>query len=186
MGNIKKFKIGFRFQVTRLRRGFGGRTGFKKRSGLGMVEAIVVIALIATTFVAILQLAFLERRSQTLAREDIAAYMLVRESFEASRSIRDEDWINITNLTFGTAYYPVINAGRWEFSSSNPGIINGSYTRWVEVGEVFRDDNDDIAVSGISDPDTRFFTSYISWDIAGGTTRTIQLEMYLTNWQNYQ
>ena len=154
--------------------------------GLGMIEIIVVIALIAASFVAILQLSFLERRSQDLAREDTAAYMLARETLEATRVIRDEDWANITSLNFDTPYYPILSSGVWEFSATNPGNINVIYTRWVEVSEVFRDGSDNIAPTGTSDIDTVLATSRVSWITAGGATRTIELEIYLTNWQTYK
>jgi len=145
MGNIKKFKIGFRFQVS----------GFKKRSGLGMVEIIVVIALITTGFIAVLQLAFLERKTQILAKETTVAYFLVKEGFEAVRSIRDEDWTtNIASLIFATPYYPVLDNGVWELTDTDPGPV-GSVTfsddfnrvdsstlgnGWVEVSNPPSDD----------------------------------------------
>lgn len=157
-----------------------------QEDGMGIVEIIVVIAIITTAFVAILQLAFLERRAQIVAREDITAYVLARESLEAVRSVRDDNWDNLSTLTFNTPYYPVINGSIWELSGTDPGQVNG-YDRWIEVEEVFRDTNDDIVLSGgTSDSDTLKATAYVEWITAGGNTRQVTLETYLTNWQGYR
>jgi len=155
-------------------------------SGLGMVEIIVVIAIIISTFTAILQVALFERRSQNLARQNSAAYVLARGTLEATRSIRDGNWSDISSLTYTTPYYLTLSssANTWELSTSNPGPID-IYTRWIEVSEVFRDGNDDIVTSGTSDADTRHIEAFVSWTIGGGDTRQIDLETYLTNWQNY-
>lgn len=157
-----------------------------RQGGLGMVEIIVVVAIIVTTFTAILQVAFFERRSQNLARQDLAAYVLAAGALEGTRSIRDSNWADISSLTYAMPYYLSLSAtaNTWELSESNPGPI-GMYTRWVEIGEVFRDVNDDIVVSGTSDADTRYIEAFVSWTTAGGDTREIELETYLTNWQAY-
>jgi len=153
--------------------------------GLGIIEVIVVIALIASVFVAVLQLAFFERRSQNLAQQDTVAYILAREALEATRTIRDDGWENVSNLSFDTPYYPILNSEVWEFSSSNPGSIEDIYTRWIEVSEVFRDGSGNISPSGSSDEDTLLVRAYVNWTMSGGNSRTIQLEAYLTNWQGY-
>ncbi|MDX1607848.1 MAG: type II secretion system protein [Candidatus Spechtbacterales bacterium] len=158
-----------------------------KESGLGMVEMIVVLAILVTTFASILQLVFLQRQAQIIAEQDASAYIIGRQTIEAVRSVRDSGWTNISSLTYDTPYYPQINSSsEWELASSDPGSVNEIYTRWVEFGEVFRDANDNIATSGTSDPDTRKVTAYVQWARQGGDTRTITLEAYITNWQEYK
>jgi type II secretory pathway pseudopilin PulG len=158
----------------------------KNERGFGMVEMVVAIAIIVVTFISILQVLFLETRAQILAREDTSAYVVARETMEAVRSVRDSDWTNISSLSYSTAYYPQINASsQWELVASNPGPV-GIYTRWVEFEEVLRDIDDNIATSGVSDPDTRKATVYVEWIRPGGDTRTVTLEAYLTNWQGYR
>ena len=166
--------------------GFGSwKFRFGNEDGLGIVEIIVVISILLTAFVAILQTAVLENKAQTLSRQTIAAYLLARESVEATRSIRDSDWANIQALAYDVPYYPQVNvSNEWELSVSDPGPI-GTHTRWIEVSEVFRDGNDDIALTGTADDDTRKITAYVSWTRAGGDMRTITIEAYITNWQGY-
>lgn len=162
------------------------KLNIKNENGFSMVEMIVVMAILLTTIVGILQVIFLERRAQILAREDASAYILARETMEAARSVRDSDWTNISTLSYSTPYYPQVNASdQWELIATNPGPV-GIYTRWVEFEEVLRDANDNIAVSGTSDADTLKVTAYVEWVRPGGDTRTVTLETYLTNWQEYQ
>lgn len=167
-----KFKIkNLKFKITR-------------EAGFGLVEMIVVIAIITATFTAVLQLAVLQRRAQTLARQDTAAYMLAREALEAVRSVRDDNWGNISVLNYGTNYYPEIVSGVWELSGTDPGTINNLYSRRIVISEVFRDANDDIVSSGgTSDPDTILVTAFVEWTAPGGDARTIDLSAYITNWQ---
>lgn len=153
--------------------------------GLGMVEMIVVIAIIFTVLVGTLQLIALERRIHIFAQEEVAAYILAREALEAVRSERDDDWTNISALIPATRYYPTLSAGEWSLDTVNPGPI-GVFTQWVEFDEVLRDANDDISGSGVLDTDSKRVTAFISWTRAGGSARTVQLETYLTNWQAYQ
>ena len=156
----------------------------KKNSGLGMIEMVVVIAIIFTVLVGLLRLVTLEMRVQIFAQEETAAYILAREALEAVRNVRDEDWSNISALTYDTRYYPEIVSNAWSLGSSNPGPV-GIYTQWIEVHEVFRDASDDIATSGSADADTVRLTAHIMWTRIGGASRTIELETYITNWQAY-
>lgn len=163
-----------------------GFSVFNKENGFGIVEMIVVIAILATTFLGIMQILFLQQRAQILAEQDSSAYIVARETMEAVRSIRDSNWTNISTLNYSTPYYPQINASnQWEFVATNPGPV-GIYTRWVEFEEVFRDVNDDIATSGTSDADTRKVNVFVQWAQPGGDTRIVTLEAFLTNWQAYK
>ncbi|MEX0877772.1 MAG: type II secretion system protein [Candidatus Spechtbacterales bacterium] len=154
--------------------------------GFGIVEMIVVIAVLATTFIGIMQVLFLQQRVQILAEQDASAYILARETMESVRSVRDSNWDNVSTLSYSTAYYPRVNVSdRWELVATNPGPV-GIYTRWVEFEEVFRDSSDDIATSGTSDVDTLKANVFVRWARPGGDSRTVTLESYLTNWQNYR
>lgn len=155
-------------------------------SGLGLVEMIVVVALIASSFTAILQLVVLERRTQNLASEELGAYMLAREALEAARSVRDGDWAAFAALQLETAYYPVLFNSTWQLSAQNPGPV-GIYTKWIELDPILRDGSDNIVASGgITDSNSRRVSSHVAWTTAGGGTRAIELETLLTNWQAFK
>ena len=153
------------------------------QKGLGMVEIIVVIAVITTAFTAILQLFKLQIETERAKREEMASYTLLSESLEAVRSIRDDAWSNLSSLTIGAEYYPEISGNSWVLSSIDPGAING-YSRWIVINSVNRDGSGNIvsAPSGSLDSDTLEVVSYIEWQ-SNGTTTSRDLRTYLTNWQ---
>ena len=153
-------------------------------AGLGVIEIVVVIAVIITVFAGILQLSALESRVQTQAREESKAYLFARETMEATRFVRDENWTTFSALTLETSYYPVIAGSSWTLSLSSPGEIDG-FTRRVVLHEVFRDGNDDIATSGTSDADTRLVEVIVEWTSRGSSAKSVTLEAYLTNWQEH-
>jgi len=154
---------------------------YKKQKGIGMVEIIVGLAVIAVTFWAFFELARYNLKIQEQSRLKIEALSLATEAMEATRSVRDENWTNIDSLTSGTQYYPAISANKWTLSSTDPGPINGVYDRWITTETVFRDGNDDIAVAGVEDTKTRKITVIVEWN-DHGTIRDITLTSYLTSW----
>lgn len=153
-----------------------------KSKGLGMVEIIVVVAVVIVAFTAILQLFKLQLQSERAKREELGAYALLTETMEAVRSIRDAGWANLSSLTLGADYYAVISGGAWTLVITDPGPLDG-YTRWVVLGSVQRNASDDIVPSGgIVDSGTLEATAYVEWS-SGTATRTKTLTTYLTNWQ---
>ena len=156
---------------------------YKNQKGIGMIEVIVSLAVIAITFWSFFELARYNLKIQEQSRFKIEALNLAAEAMEATRSVRDEDWNNIDPLVSGTRYYPAIAANKWTLSSTDPGAINGFYDRWVTVEEVFRDGNDDIAVAGVQDTETRKIIVIVEWN-DHGTIRDITLTSYLTSWTN--
>jgi len=159
--------------------------------GLGLVEILVVLSVIIVAFTAILQLYKLQIQTERAKRDDLGVYALLSESLEAVRSIRDDNWTNLSSLTMGTDYYTIISGGAWSLSSTDPGPING-FSRWVVLNSVRRDINDDIVSSGGSidsdssggsiDSDTLRITANAEWP-RRNTTSTRSLSTYLTNWQ---
>jgi len=155
----------------------------QSENGLGMVEIIVVIAVITVSFTAVLQLFKLQVQTERAKREEMAGYTLLSESLEAVRSIRDDAWSNLSSLTIGAEYYPEISGNSWVLSSIDPGAING-YSRWIVINSVNRDASDNIvsSPSGSLDSDTLEIVSYVEWQ-SNGTTTSRNLRTYLTNWQ---
>jgi len=79
------------------------------QKGLGMVEIMVVIAVILVAFTAILQLFNLQVQTERSRRDQIGAYALLSEALEATRAVRDDNWTNLSSLTLGADYYPEIS-----------------------------------------------------------------------------
>jgi len=147
-----------------------------------MVEIIVVVAVIIVAFTAILQLFRLEIRTERVRREEVRAYALLSEAMEATRSVRDDDWSNLSTLITGINYYPAISAGAWVLQGTDPGPIDG-FSRWIVLDTAQRDTSGDIVSSGGAvDADTFLVTGHIEWQSLG-VTKAKTLSTYLTNWQ---
>ena len=161
--------------------------GFPSREerGFGMIEMFVVLALTMGIFVAMLQLAVFERRSQVLASQRIKATILTEQALEVTRSMRDKSWDDFFALSLDTAYYPVFSANEWNLSLVNPGPID-IYTVSVQISGVFRDGDDNIFSSGTSDDQTRKVAATVTWTAPGGDANDILITTYLTNWQGSQ
>jgi len=157
------------------------RKNIHPQKGIGMIEVIVCLAIIAISFWTFLELAKYNLRIQEQTQAKMEAMTLAAETVEAVRSIRDEDWNNLASLSLGTKYYPVISANKWTLVSTNPGSVNGIYNRWVVLEKVYRDANDDISPSGTEDIQTKKITALVEW-IDRGQTEQINLTTYLTNW----
>lgn len=151
------------------------------QKGIGMIEVIVCLTIIAISFWTFLELAKYNLMIQKQTQAKMEAMTLATETIEAVRSIRDENWNNLASLSLETRYYPVISANKWTLASINPGSVNGIYDRWVVLEKVYRDANDDISPSGTEDIQTKKITALVEW-IDHGQTEQINLTTYLTNW----
>ncbi len=152
----------------------------KTQRGFGLIEVVVVTAIISAVLAAFLQAGTLSLRLLRTEKQNLEATMLAQEAMEAVRVVRDESWsANIAPLVNGTIYYPVVINGKWNLSRNNPGLINAMYARQVVFSQVFRNGTDDIASSGTADTGTRKVTVTVSWG-----TKQIQLFTYITDFQS--
>lgn len=152
----------------------------ERQRGITIVEIIIVIAVVLTAFAGVIQLAQLSTRAEDRAKQDAKAYILAHESLEAARFVRDESWSTFENLVLDTPYYPGIQGNAWTLSPSDPGPIDG-FSRWIEIHEVLRDTDDNIAPTGSPDDNTRLVESIVEWN-RRGETESISMEVYFTNW----
>ncbi|MDP3710109.1 MAG: hypothetical protein Q8R29_00070 [bacterium] len=148
--------------------------------GFGLVEIIIVTAIVTTALVGFLQTEVLSIKLLRNERQNLEATLLAQETIEAVRSIRDASWTNnISPLINGTTYYPIIQNNKWVLTTTPPPLING-YTRLVILGEVRRNVLDQISPTGTVDAGTRLVTSRVTW---GSPAKQIELVTYLTNFQ---
>ena len=150
--------------------------------GFGVIEIMVVVAVVVFGFTAILELFRLNVQSSMQSRENLQAYALLTEALEAVRSVRDGGWSNLASLIPGVDYYPVISGGAWMLQTTSPGPIDG-FSRRVVLNQARRDAGSNIVASGgVIDPDTLGVTAHIEWQ-SRGDAKTKNLTTYLTNWQ---
>lgn len=154
-----------------------------QEKGIGMVEVIVSLAVIAIAFWSFYGLATYSLIVQEQNKAKIEALNLSSEAIEAVRVIRNEDWSNLSSLTLETRYYPIISENKWVLSDTEPTLINGTYNRWVIMERVYRDGNDDISAAGMEDIQTRKITVTTEWTHRSKTNQ-ITLVTYLTDYKN--
>ncbi|QQG45580.1 MAG: hypothetical protein HYW89_01485 [Candidatus Sungiibacteriota bacterium] len=154
------------------------------KQGFGVIEIIVVTAVITVALFGFAQVGIMAVRLLRNEKENLEATLLAEEALEAVRSVRDESWSsNIAVLANSTSYYPSITNGKWTFSSTPPAaLINNRYYRYVVLSEVFRDAQDRISSSGTSDASTRKAIARVEWKKASATS-TVELVTYIANFQ---
>jgi hypothetical protein len=156
----------------------------KSQKGIGLVELIVSVGIISVAMFGIWQASILLLTSLNLTQSPQEALYLAQEGIEITRAIRDESWLaNISSQPNDVNLYPVASSTptSWTLSSSDPGPINGKYTRYVVFNEVRRDSNDDIVLGGGSiDIDTRQLTVYIEWN-ERNQAKSYSITTYITN-----
>lgn len=159
------------------------KKSLQQQKGIGLIEIIVSLAVIMIVFVSFLELAKYTMKIQEYNQTKIETINLAAGTIEAVRSNRNENWDNFAALLTGIKYYPVISGNKWTLTTTDPGLINQTYSRWIILETVYRDGNDDISASGIEDNQTRKITAVVEW-IDRGETKQTTLTTYLTNWDN--
>lgn len=151
-------------------------------SGFGLVELIIVVAIVMTSVVGFYGLEFSALKLLRSEKENLEASLLAQESLEAVRLVRDESWSGISSLAINTPYYPVFFAGKWNLASTSPGMINDKYSRLVILEEVKRNSQGQIDSDGTIDSSSRKITAKVTWSSQNGNKQT-ELKTYLTNFQ---
>jgi len=136
--------------------------------GIGLVEAVVVVSIISVAFAAVLGSAVFFLRAGIMSGDRAQAIYLAEEGVESVRFLRDQSYS--TNIT------PRIGTGVWYVEPTTGGVsatttnnlIFGSFTRTVELEEVYRGNSDDIVdvsagVWGVLDPGTAQLTVRVTW-----------------------
>lgn len=156
------------------------RTPIKRKNeeGVGMIDILVSVMIIAIAFWGFSQIALLGVKVQRGAEQRESAAYLSQEALEVVRLLRDSSWsANIAPLTAGVPYFPVVSGTAWVLSVADPGLVNNMYTRRVTFERVYRDDaSDNISPTGTEDVNSRKVTVEVIWD-----NKEYKLVTYLTN-----
>lgn len=182
---LKEFMFGMKWKNNKsfTQHHFGHKTG----AGFTIIEIIVVIAVIATVFVAIIGFFIFDSRVAERGQMRLRAVALVEEALEAVRNFRDiTDWesAGIATLNTGIDYHPVSSSAGWDIVSGDENVDN--FVRKIIFEKVSRNGNDDIESvynSLNDDPNTRKVTAVVGWsDRQGNASESITT--YITNWKN--
>lgn len=156
------------------------KNNFKnKKLGFMMVEVLVAVSIIAACVLAGMAVA---QRSILLSYRSVhtaQASFLLEEGAESVRILRDNDWLNISNLEVSTDYYLEFFNGTWILNTTPSQI--GKFTRKINISDVYRSvSSGDISESGNLDDGTKLITVTVSWN-EGNNTVVKTLQFYITD-----
>ena len=163
------------------------RSFYKKTSqGFALVEAMVACAIIVISTFALVSAAQKGITLSNLTLHQTQASYLLEEGAEATKTIRDAGWSNVSGLS-GTYYLSYSNTtNTWSLSTTAPANptnpIDGLFTRSVVFSAVNRDNTtkDIVTSGGTLDANTKKVTITVSWPSSSGT-QSKSLSLYIAN-----
>lgn len=156
---------------------------YKKNKGSLLIEVLVASAIISTAVIASLGVLGTMARLQYRNTARIQASFLIDEGIEAVKTLRNASWnSSIKNLAIGTKYYLYWNNHSWNVSASST-VIDGQFSRYFTLYNVYRDVNFDIVASttlgATIDQDMRGMVMSVDWvDEAGTSSKSIDTYLY--------
>lgn len=135
----------------------------KKRKAFSLVEVLLAGAVFSLLVTALVGAYLYGEEATMLAGNRARAVFLAEEGLEAARNIRDADFANLSDGTYGLS----ISGNQWNFSGASD--TQGIFTRSVTVAPV--------------SAHRKSVMSTITWQQNAGRTGTVSLVAYLTNWQ---
>lgn len=150
--------------------------------GFGLIETVVGAAIIVVVLLGLSTLGQYTFRMVDESNFRIRAGFLAEEGIEAARSMRDASWTaNIASLALGTDYSLVFSSGVWQTTATPQALIDGVFTRTLQLAAVNRDSLDVITSSGGTlDPNAKRVTVQVAWSNRG-RTGSMMIQTYMTN-----
>ncbi|MDD3862043.1 MAG: prepilin-type N-terminal cleavage/methylation domain-containing protein [Candidatus Gracilibacteria bacterium] len=151
----------------------------KSKKGFSLVEILLAITIfsIFTVGITYLSLDTLHRDAKVVLSNEALLY--AQEGMEATRNIRDKNYLWLTN---GDKGLELID-GSWEFGLA-PEDIDGFYGRTITISDVYRDEFGGIKEEGtIFDPDTKRVDVSVAWMQNGIIPKEVNLTEYMSNWR---
>lgn len=160
-------------------------TDMWNKKGFGLIEIVVASAIVSISLFALIGASHAAFRAVDKSLMQKRAEFLAEEGVEAVKVLRDSGWSTyIDPLVSGTTYYPLFNSSTntWSLSTTNPGAIDGIFTRTIVFGDIYRR-NSDQDIIDISDPSpktidsgTMLVTSRVTWE-----AKEVKILTYVTN-----
>jgi len=136
-------------------------------NGQSLIELVVAIGIFVIVASSLAFLIFNSYTAGFLASDITKANFLAEEGLEAVRSIRDNDWQDLTSGNYSLDE----SSGSWEFVPG-PELINGKFTRTIMVEDFIP-----------LDPGRKKVTSKVAWQFPEDRPQEVSLVTHLTNWQ---
>lgn len=131
------------------------------RSGSIIIEALLALAIGSAILTAVSTALVTSQQANLQSSQYQQAQLYIQEAEEAVRSLWLSGWNNL-NLT--GVFHPEVSVDDWQMVVGDESL--GIYSRQVEIDEVFRDLDGNIATAGGTlDPSTKKITTTVSWEI---------------------
>jgi type II secretory pathway pseudopilin PulG len=140
---------------------------FNKMKGQSLLELIVAIGIFLILILVFFPLFLDSFNSSRLSQEFLVANFLAQEGLEATRSIRDNNWQNLTSGNHGLS----ISDGHFVFLNQEE-----------DVSDQLKEGKRQIQIEDIDNYRKRV-TSTVSWQFSEGRREKVELVSYFTNWQ---
>ncbi len=147
------------------------------KKAFAILEILIATTLFAVMSIGAVYLALDTIQSDSKNQFDNEALLYAQEGLEATRNMRDRDFLSLTNGDHGLE----LVGGEWQFIAA-PEDIDSFYSRTVTIEDVYRDDAGEIAETGELDQDIKKITSEVVWSWKTITERSVSLTTYLSNW----
>ncbi len=141
----------------------------RSSTGQSLVELMIAMGVFVLAVTAISWLILDVYLADRAGRERMEATFLSKEGMEAAKSIRDNNWDNLTNSSHGLAIY----GGNWIFQDIEE-----------DVSDQLREGKRKITVEEISS-DRKKVTSQVTWKLTEARSQEVVLTTYLTNWAEF-
>ncbi len=152
----------------------------KNNQGSALLEIVLVTFLFGVLGTGLLATLLSSAQISSRGAEHTLAAGYITEGIEAVRSIRDNDWSQLTNGTHGLS----TGGGSYQLSGTSDALDGGVYTRTITIENVYRFGSltGDIATSGVLDSATKKVTVSVTWQGGSGQNENIDSVFYVTNW----
>lgn len=142
-----------------------------KNTGFTILEVLIACSIISIAMFALMKTAEKGLRISSQALDKSQASFLIEEGAEAVKTIRNDNWLTISDLVLDVPYYLSFdnNTKKWNLTNTNS-LIDDIFTRSVVFSAAERDSNDDLVLSGGNvDSGTKKVTVSVSWDSPTGS-----------------
>ena len=137
-----------------------------KSRAFSVLEVIVAVSIFALLVASIAGALAFSQDSVAMSSSKPKAIYLAEEGLEAVRNIRDDDYTNLVDGTYGLD----LSSGQWEFTGT-PDVTDDFLTRQVVISSV--------------ETNVKQVEVKVSWLKRSGTELNVTMTTYLTNWRLY-
>jgi len=179
---MEKNSSPFRLKFPPARPGGGLIRGLGGLRGFSLVETLMSLAILALITAVVTNLVIEANRGGISVNNSLKAQHIAAESFEAIRSIRDQNFLNLSNGIHGLQ----LSAGLWTLTGSAD-LVDGVFTRGITISDVYRNGNGDVDLNGTQlDKRAKRVSVLVAWQSTTQGNTSVTSEEIITDWTAFE